>query len=63
MFERWRHRSNWPHVPAGLSFRQGHHLGQMLSKPSLTSVAGLDLEAVDEIDHEHRPSRYEPFPW
>ena len=27
------------------------HPGQMLGKPALPSVAGLDLEAVDEIDH------------
>jgi hypothetical protein len=27
------------------------HLGQMLSKPALPSVAGLDLEPVDEVDH------------
>ena len=26
------------------------HPGQMLSKPALTSVAGLNLEAVDEVD-------------
>src|SRR5581483_11154664 len=27
------------------------HPGQMLGKPALTSVAGLALEAVDEVDH------------
>ena len=27
------------------------HPGQMLGKPALTSVAGLGLEAVDEVDH------------
>ena len=27
------------------------HPGQMLGKPALTSVAGLDLEAVDKVDH------------
>ena len=27
------------------------HPGQMLGKPPLPSVAGLDLEAVDEVDH------------
>jgi hypothetical protein len=27
------------------------HSGQMLSEPTLTSIAGLDLEAVDKVDH------------
>ena len=27
------------------------HPGQMLGKPSLPSIAGLGLEAVDEVDH------------
>jgi hypothetical protein len=27
------------------------HPGEMLSKPALPSVAGLGLEAVDEVDH------------
>ena len=27
------------------------HPGQMFGKPALTSVTGLDLEAIDEVDH------------
>ena len=27
------------------------HASQMIGEPTLPSIAGLDLEAVDEIDH------------
>src|SRR5436853_7310379 len=51
-------------LPSGLSERQiagfiEHdevHAGQMIGEPSLTSIAGLGLEPVDEIDHVVEPA-------